>query len=101
MFGLDEKIGKYFREEQRASRLGEKAAAVLTLPHKCQCHMRDQHCWLEYLVAPLTDSFYLQGLEIFFNLDSYTTLKSPNEWMNCLILALCIQDTKKEMSSLF
>lgn len=44
VFELDEKIGKYFREEQRASRLGEKAAAVLTLPHKCQCHMRDQHC---------------------------------------------------------
>lgn len=100
-FRLDEKIGKNFREEQRDSRLSERAAAGLRLPQMSMPHERSA------LLAEIPSSFSNRLIlssefrKKKFYLDFYSILKSPNEWLNCLILALYIQDTKNERNSLF
>lgn len=88
-----------FRKEQRAGRLGERAAAGLTLPHVSMPHERSE--LLAGIPSSSSNRFILSAeFGIYFNLDFYSTLKSPSEWLNCLILALYIQDIKKERNSL-
>lgn len=65
VFGLEEKI-----EKNGLGKSKELAAWVRKLPPAShlpthRCHARDQRCWLEYLVAPQTDSFYQQSLGFF------------------------------------
>lgn len=79
--------------------LGEKAAAGLTLPHVSMPHERS--ALLAGIPSSSSNRFILSSeFGFFFYLDFYSTLKSPNEWLDCLILALYTQDTKKG-SSLF